>query len=86
MPLLLSAHLSISVPVAVNQSLILALISDTGGPAASGTTFYYNIGGQGKGFTPTNSFGPGPYTVSRLVQGWKPSELLGIGDLAYNGG
>ncbi len=35
---------------------------------------------------PTNSFGPGPAAVSRLVQSWQPSELLAIGDLAYNAG
>ena len=63
-----------------------ALISDTGGPAASATTFYYNIGSAGGGFNPTNSFGPGPQAVSQLVQGWKPKQLLAIGDLAYNAG
>lgn len=66
--------------------LQIALISDTGGPAASGTTFYYNVGSGGGGFVPTNSFGPGPAAVSRLVQSWNPSELLAIGDLAYNAG
>lgn len=63
-----------------------ALISDTGGPAASGTTFYYNIGSQGRGFEPTNSLGAGPYAVSRLVQSWNPSDVFAIGDLAYNAG
>ena len=66
--------------------LRLALISDTGGPAASATTFYYNVGSGGKGYTPTNSFGPGTAAVSKLVQSWNPSELLAIGDLAYNAG
>ena len=69
-----------------SQDLTLALISDTGGPAASGTTFYYNVGSQRGGFAPTNSFGPGPFAVSGLVQTWKPSDVLGIGDLAYNAG
>lgn len=68
------------------KSLTLALISDTGGPAASATTFYYNIGSQVQGFVPTNSFGPGPSAVSQLVQNWKPKELFAIGDLAYNAG
>lgn len=68
------------------EALDLALISDTGGPAASATTFYYNIGSGGKGFVPTNSFGPGPAAVSKLVQSWKPSDLFAIGDLAYNAG
>jgi inosine-uridine nucleoside N-ribohydrolase len=66
--------------------LRLALISDTGGPAASATTFYYNVGSGGLGYVPTNSFGPGAAAVSRLVQSWNPSELLAIGDLAYNAG
>ena len=66
--------------------LRLALISDTGGPAASATTFYYNVGSGGGGYVPTNSFGPGAAAVSRLVQSWNPSELLAIGDLAYNAG
>ena len=70
----------------VDKSLRFALISDTGGPAASGTTFYYNVGSQGGGFKPTNSFGPGPQAVSSLVQSWQPDELLAIGDLAYNVG
>jgi hypothetical protein len=70
----------------VDKGLRFALISDTGGPAASGTTFYYNIGSAGKGFKPTNSFGPGPQAVSRLVQSWQPDELLAIGDLSYNVG
>ncbi|MGA0022204.1 MAG: hypothetical protein ACO3GW_08535, partial [Vulcanococcus sp.] len=64
----------------------MALISDTGGPAASGTTFYYNVGSKWSGFIPTNSFGPGPEAVSKLVQSWKPEQLLAIGDLAYNAG
>jgi hypothetical protein len=69
-----------------NQKLVLALISDTGGPAASGTTFYYNVGSRGNGFQPTNSLGPGPLAVSQLVQSWQPSDLFAIGDLAYNAG
>lgn len=70
----------------VDKSLRFALISDTGGPAASGTTFYYNVGSSGGGFIPTNSFGPGPQAVSGLVQSWQPTDLLAIGDLAYNAG
>lgn len=73
-------------PAQAGQRLNLALISDTGGPAASGTTFYYNIGSRGGGFSPTNSFGPGPDAVASLVQSWNPSDVFGIGDLAYNGG
>ncbi len=69
-----------------SQNLRLALISDIGGPAASGTTFYYNLGSAKGGYVPTNSFGPGLFAVSRLVQSWNPSELLAIGDLAYNSG
>ena len=69
-----------------SKNVTLALISDTGGPAASATTFYYNIGSQLQGFVPTNSFGPGPSAVSQLVQNWKPKELFAIGDLAYNAG
>ena len=69
-----------------NQSLTLALISDTGGPAASGTTFYYNVGSGGGGFEPTNSLGAGPLAVSRLVQSWNPSDVFAVGDLAYNAG
>ena len=68
------------------KALDLALISDIGGPAASATTFYYNIGSEGKGYVPTNSFGPGPASVGKLVQSWEPSELFAIGDLAYNAG
>ncbi|MEY4825084.1 MAG: hypothetical protein RLZZ430_734 [Cyanobacteriota bacterium] len=68
-----------------NQTLRHALISDTGGPAASGTTFYYNVGSFDS-FKPTNSFGPGPADVSKLVQSWQPSELFAIGDLNYNVG
>lgn len=67
-----------------NPNLILALISDTGGPAASGTTFYYNVGSGGNGFEPTNSFGAGTQAVSQLVQSWNPSDVFGIGDLVYN--
>ncbi len=69
-----------------SRELRVALISDTGGPAASATTFYYNVGSSGSGFVPTNSFGPGPQAVSELVQSWKPKQLLAIGDLAYNAG
>jgi hypothetical protein len=69
-----------------SRDLRVALISDTGGPAASATTFYYNVGSKGNGFAPTNSFGPGPAAVSKVVQGWKPEHLLAIGDLAYNAG
>lgn len=68
------------------KSLNLALISDIGGPIASSTSFYYNIGSTGRGFSPTNSFGPGPYAVARLVQSWEPSDVLAVGDLAYNSG
>ena len=71
---------------ASSRDLLVALISDTGGPAASGTTFYYNVGSKGSSFIPTNSFGPGPEAVSKLVQNWKPEQLLAIGDLAYNAG
>ena len=70
----------------ITSDVKAALISDTGGPAASATTFYYNIGSGGKGFTPTNSFGPGPEAVSKIVQGWNADHLLAIGDLAYNAG
>ena len=66
--------------------LDLALISDTGGPAASATPFYYNVGSAANGYVPTNSFGPGPSAVSKLVRSWKPSDLFAIGDLAYNAG
>lgn len=64
----------------------LALISDIGGPAASGTTFYYNLGSRGAGLLPTDSFGPGPAAVSQLVQSWGPSDVLAVGDLAYTTG
>lgn len=64
----------------------MALISDTGGPAASATNFYYNVDSKGSGFVPTSSFGPGPAAVSQVVQGWEPEHLLAIGDLAYNAG
>ena len=73
-----------STPSNTDQNLILALISDTGGPAASGTTFYYNVGSGGGGFEPTNSFGAGTQAVSQLVQSWNPSDVFGIGDLVYN--
>jgi hypothetical protein len=69
-----------------SETVNIALISDTGGPAASATTFYYNLGSNDGGFTPTNSFGPGPEAVSRLVQSWSPTDLFAIGDLAYNAG
>jgi len=69
-----------------NASLTVALISDTGGPAASATTFYYNVGSKVGGYVPTNSFGPGPQAVSNVVHKWKPEHLLAIGDLAYNAG
>ena len=75
------SHQSSSYP-----DLRVALISDTGGPAASATTFYYNVGSKGSGYNPTNSFGPGPLAVSQVVQGWEPQHLLAIGDLAYNAG
>jgi hypothetical protein len=74
----------VSAPSNTDQNLILALISDTGGPAASGTTFYYNVGSGGNGFEPTNSFGAGTQAVSQLVQSWSPSDVFGIGDLVYN--
>jgi hypothetical protein len=67
-----------------SQNITLAMISDTGGPIASGTSFYYNVGSNVGGFVPTNSFGPGPQAVSSLVQSWKPSEVFAIGDIAYN--
>jgi len=67
-----------------SQGLTMAMISDTGGPIASGTSFYYNVGSLQGNFTPTNSLGPGPQAVSTLVQGWKPSEVFAIGDIAYN--
>jgi|GEM_PF-743553 len=59
-----------------------AFISDTGGPIASSTSFYYNT--TNDNFVPTNSLGPGPSAVSSLVQSWKPSEIFAIGDLSYN--
>ena len=61
-----------------------AFISDTGGPIASSTSFYYNT--TNNNFVPTNSLGPGPSAVSSLVQSWKPSEIFAIGDLSYNVG
>ena len=64
----------------------MGLISDIGGPAAEGTTFYYNIGSGEGGFSPVNSFAPGPAGVSKLVQSWSPSDVFAIGDLAYNAG
>ena len=66
----------------------MAMISDVGGPIASGTTFYYNLGniGSSNSFAPTNSFGPGPDAVSKLVQSWTPSNVIAVGDLAYNVG
>ena len=70
------------------RSLTLAMISDVGGPIASSTTFYYNLGeiGESNSFVPTNSFGPGPEAVSKLVQSWNPEHLIAVGDLAYNVG
>jgi len=64
------------------------MISDVGGPIASSTTFYYNLGeiGSSNSFIPTNSFGPGAHDVSKLVQSWNPEHLIAVGDLAYNVG
>ena len=72
------------VPAQSSKGLTMAMISDTGGPIASGTSFYYNIGSLKGSFKPTNSLGPGPQAVSTLVQSWKPSEVFAIGDIAYN--
>lgn len=73
-------------PSRTSDGINIALISDIGGPLASATSFYYNIGSTDRGFSPTNSFGPGPDAVSKLVQSWRPSDVLAIGDLAYNSG
>lgn len=70
--------------IARYMKLKLALISDIGGPIASSTSFYYNIGSSGKGYVPTNSFGPGPEAVSALVQSWGGSDVIAVGDLSYN--
>lgn len=82
-----TALLSLTIPVAMslatdkNQVLRLALISDAGGPAAAATRIYCNVDSEGGGSTLTNSFGPDPAALSRVIQSWQASELLAIGDL-----
>ena len=75
-------------PGIAQRGLKLAMISDTGGPLASGTSFYYNFGDidSSDSFKPTNSFAPGPEAVSRFVQKWRPDHIVAVGDLAYNVG
>jgi hypothetical protein len=64
-------------------SQVIGLIADLGGDRGAGTSFYYNIGSQGGGYTPTDSLGPGASTVADLVRSWNPTDVLAIGDQPY---
>lgn len=63
---------------------VIGLIADLGGDRGAGTSFYYNIGSQGRGYTPTDSLGPGASTVADLVRSWNPTDILQIGDQPYS--
>lgn len=65
-------------------SQVIGLVADLGGDRGAGTSFYYNIGSQGGGYTPTDSLGPGASTVADLVRSWNPTDILQIGDQTYN--
>ena len=67
-------------------SQVIGLIADLGGDRGAGTTFYYNIGSQGGGYTPVDSLGPGASTVADLVRSWNPTDILQIGDQLYTVG
>lgn len=64
-------------------SQVIGLVADLGGDRGAGTSFYYNIGSQGGGYTPTDSLGPGASTVADLVRSWNPTDILQIGDQPY---
>ena len=65
---------------------VIALVADLGGDRGAGSTYYYNIGSQGSGYSPTDSLGPSAEAVAQLVRNWNPTDILNVGDQSYTAG
>lgn len=68
--------------VASDPSIRLAILGDAGNSYTNGTNFYYSPGAYRR--NDLGASGPMQQAVAEMMRGWNPSDVIQLGDEAYN--
>lgn len=77
-----AANALITPEPATDASIRLAIFGDAGNSYTNGTNFYYAPGGYRR--FDLGASGPMQQAVAEMMRGWNPSDVIQLGDEAYN--